>query len=90
MENHKHAFAKNKFEVGDIKCAPPKIILTSELLIANRPYRISHKDNAEIKKQLDALLKAGIIKPSHSPYAAPTTLAFKKEDYGSHTIMCRL
>ncbi|GFW09974.1 integrase catalytic domain-containing protein [Trichonephila clavipes] len=51
---------------------------TDELSIANRPYRTSFKDDTEIKKQLDALLKAGIIKPSYRSYAAPITLAFKK------------
>ncbi|GFX90042.1 retrovirus-related Pol polyprotein from transposon 412 [Trichonephila clavipes] len=80
IDKYKHVFAKNKFDVGELKCNSPKIILTSELPIANRPYRISFKDDTEIKKQLDALLKAGIIKPSYSSYAAPITLAFKKED----------
>ncbi|XP_035221065.1 uncharacterized protein LOC118194000, partial [Stegodyphus dumicola] len=42
-----------------------------------RPYRASPKDNSEIKKQIDELLKAGIIKPSYSPYAAPVALAYK-------------
>ncbi|GFS98842.1 retrovirus-related Pol polyprotein from transposon opus [Trichonephila clavipes] len=39
------------------------------------------------KKQLDALLKEGIIKPSYSSYAAPITLAFKKED-NARTRLC--
>ncbi|GFU36417.1 retrovirus-related Pol polyprotein from transposon 412 [Trichonephila clavipes] len=80
IDKYKHVFAKNTFDVGELKCNSPKIILTSELSIANRPYRTSFKDDTEIKKQLDALLKAGIIKPSYSSYAAPITLAFKKED----------
>ncbi|GFX90445.1 retrovirus-related Pol polyprotein from transposon 412 [Trichonephila clavipes] len=78
IDKYKHVFAKNKFDVGELKCNSPKIILTSELPIVNRPYRTSFKDDTEIKKQLDALLKAGIIKPSYSSYAAPITLAFKK------------
>ncbi|GFT32854.1 retrovirus-related Pol polyprotein from transposon 412 [Trichonephila clavipes] len=84
IDKYKHVFAKNKFDVGELKCNSPKIILTSELPIANRPYRTSFKDDTEIKKQLDALLKAGIIKPSYSSYAAPITLAFKKEDMLVH------
>ncbi|GFY02171.1 retrovirus-related Pol polyprotein from transposon 412 [Trichonephila clavipes] len=52
--------------------------------IEDRPYRI---DDTEIKKQLDALLKAGIIKPSYSSCAAPITLAFKKED-NARTRLC--
>ncbi|GFX87894.1 retrovirus-related Pol polyprotein from transposon 412 [Trichonephila clavipes] len=80
IDKYKHVFAKNKFDVGELKCNSPKIILTSELPIVNRPYRTSFNDDTEIKKQLDALLKAGIIKPSYSSYAAPITLTFKKED----------
>ncbi|GFW11086.1 retrovirus-related Pol polyprotein from transposon 412 [Trichonephila clavipes] len=80
IDKYKHGLAKNKFDVGELKCNSPKIILTSELPIANRPYETTFKDDTEIKKQLDALLKAGIIKPSYSSYAAPITLAFKKED----------
>ncbi|GFX72835.1 retrovirus-related Pol polyprotein from transposon 297 [Trichonephila clavipes] len=87
IDKYKHVFAKNKFDVGELKCNSPKIKLTSELLIANRPYRTSFKDDTEIKKQLDALLKAGIIKLSYSSYAAPITLAFKKED-NARTRLC--
>ncbi|GFX18026.1 retrovirus-related Pol polyprotein from transposon 297 [Trichonephila clavipes] len=87
IDKYKHVFAKNKFDVGELKCNSPKIILTSELPIVNRPYRTSFKDDTEIKKQLDALLKAGIIKPSYSSYAAPITLAFIKED-NARTLLC--
>ncbi|GFU82949.1 hypothetical protein TNCV_4254051 [Trichonephila clavipes] len=53
---------------------------SERLPIANRPYRTFTKDEVDVKKQLDALLQAGIIKPSRSSYAAPIALAFKKED----------
>ncbi|GFU50634.1 retrovirus-related Pol polyprotein from transposon 412 [Trichonephila clavipes] len=87
IDKYKHAFAKNKFDVDELKCNSPKIILTSELPIANQPYRTSFKEDTEIKKQLDALLRAGIIKPSYSSYAAPITLAFKKDD-NARTRLC--
>lgn len=80
-------FAKNKYDVGTINLDPPKIVLTSELPIAQRPYRASVKDNAEIKKQIDELLKADLIKPSCSPYAAPITLVHKKDE-GSKNRLC--
>lgn len=87
VDKYSHIFAKSKFDVGTINLEPPKIILTSELPISCRPYRASQKDNLEIKKQLDAMLEAGIIKPSHSPYASPITLAFKKDDQ-ARTRLC--
>ncbi|GFV31108.1 retrotransposable element Tf2 protein type 1 [Trichonephila clavipes] len=71
--NHNVEYIKTKIATinGEIKVKLP---------IANRPYGTSFKDGTELKKQLDALLKTGIIKPSYSSYAAPITLAFKKED----------
>lgn len=87
INQYSHVFAKNKFDVGEIKLDSPKVVLTSELPVSHRPYRTSPKDDVEIKKQLDALLTAGIIKPSHSPYSAPITLAFKKED-NAKTRLC--
>lgn len=37
-------------------------------------------DQEEIERQIKALLKNEIIEESHSPFAVPVTLAYKKED----------
>lgn len=42
------------------------------------PYRMSTVELAELKKQLDKLLKNGFIKPSLSPYGAPVLFVRKK------------
>ncbi|GFU77637.1 hypothetical protein TNCV_1091341 [Trichonephila clavipes] len=39
----------------------------------------SQQESKEIQTQIEELLKAGFIRPSHSPYAAPVTLAYKKD-----------
>lgn len=87
LNTYDHVFAKSKYDVGCIRLEPQRVVLESELPISMRPYRASVKDNEEIKKQIDELLAADIIKPSHSPYSAPITLAYKKDE-NSKSRMC--
>lgn len=49
-------------------------------------YRSSWVDQDEIEKQADALLEAGFVRPSLSPYTAPVILSEKKGE--SRTRMC--
>jgi len=48
--------------------------------IYQRPYRLPHSQQAEIKQQLDKMQKDGIIEPSSSPRNAPILLVRKKID----------
>ncbi|KMQ81783.1 enzymatic poly [Lasius niger] len=59
---------------------PQRIRLTSDEPIALRPYRTSEKEQLEIDKQIEQMLKADIIQPSQSNYAAPVTLVYKRDD----------
>ena len=43
------------------------------------PYRMAHKELAEIKKQLDELLEKGFIRPSSSPWGC-SAIFVKKDD----------
>ncbi|GFS98088.1 transposon Ty3-G Gag-Pol polyprotein [Trichonephila clavipes] len=52
--------------------------LDQNLPISLRPYRNSQQESKEIQTQIEELLKAGFIRPSHSPYAAPVALAYKR------------
>jgi Reverse transcriptase (RNA-dependent DNA polymerase)/Retroviral aspartyl protease len=42
------------------------------------PYRLSYMELAELKKQLEELLKQGFIRPSTSPFGAPILFVKKK------------
>jgi len=48
--------------------------------IYQRPYRLPHSQQAEIKQQLDKMQQDGIIEPSSSPWNAPLLLVKKKMD----------
>jgi len=48
--------------------------------ITRRPYRMPPNEVAELKTQLNELLKKGLIRPSPSPWGCPTIFV-KKKDY---------
>jgi hypothetical protein len=47
--------------------------------ISKRPYRMDVKGLAELKKQIEELLSKGFIRPSSSPWGAPTLFVDKKD-----------
>lgn len=56
------------------------IDLSVDKYCSKRPYRCSVEDKNEIEEQISKLLEKKLIEVSYSPFAAPVTLAFKKED----------
>ncbi|GFV76614.1 transposon Tf2-6 polyprotein [Trichonephila clavipes] len=77
---------------------PPRINLTSDLSIYQRAYRTSTTSEAEINKQMQNLLAAGLIKESNSCYSSPVTLAYKRDgkqktrlgiDYRKLNVICK-
>ena len=63
------------------------IELTMDKYCSKRPYRCSIEDKKEIEQQIAQLLKKNLIEESYSPFAAPVTLAYKKED-GRKSRLC--
>jgi hypothetical protein len=73
------AFAKNRLDVGNVTKYECRIELINDKYIAKKPYRCSFEDQAEIERQCNELLKAGMITVSSSPFASPVTMQYRKE-----------
>lgn len=87
ITNNKTIFANNKYDVGKVRNHEAQIKLLENRYISKKPYRCSIPDQEEIDNQVNNLLEANLIEESTSPYAAPVTLAFKKED-GRRSRLC--
>lgn len=77
---HKSLFAKDKYDVGTVKGYEAHIDLLVDTYCSKRPYRCNFQDKKEIEQQVSKLLKKKLIEESYSPFAAPVTLAYKKEE----------
>ncbi|CAB0039243.1 unnamed protein product [Trichogramma brassicae] len=58
----------------------PFIDLQIDKYCYKRPCRCSLEDKAEIENQIAQLLKHNLIEESYSPFAAPVTLAYKRDE----------
>ena len=72
-------FAKDSTDLSQIDIEKHRILLNDSEPVAQRPYRQSVSNEAETSRQIRELLAKGLIRESVSPYAAPITLADKKD-----------
>lgn len=87
LGRYKKVFARHKFDVGTVKNHEAHIKLVEDKYVSKKPYRCSIPDQKEIETQITELLKRNLIEESSSPFAAPVTLAFKK-DAGQKNRLC--
>ena len=57
-----------------------KISIIDHILIHTKQFRIPHALKAEVSRQIDALLKKGIIQHSRSPYNSSLWIVPKKAE----------
>lgn len=87
INKYKSLFAKDKYDVGSVKGYEAHIDLLVDTYCSKRPYRCNFEDKKEIEQQVSKLLKNKLIEESYSPFAAPVTLAYKKEE-GRKSRLC--
>lgn len=80
IDKYTSVFAKNKYDIGTVNGYEARIDLLVDKYCSMRPYRCTVEDKKEIEEQIARLLDNKLIEESYSPFAAPVTLAFKKED----------
>lgn len=80
IEKYKSVFAKDKYDIGTVRDYEAHIDLMVDKYCYKRPYRCTTEDRKEIESQISKLLSKNLIEESYSPFAAPVTLAYKKED----------
>lgn len=80
IEKYNTIFAKNKYDIGTVTDYEARIDLLVDKYCSKRPYRCTIEDKKEIEDQVAKLLENKLIEESYSPFAAPVTLAFKREE----------
>ncbi|GFV42344.1 integrase catalytic domain-containing protein [Trichonephila clavipes] len=80
LSHYDSIFSEDKYNAGELRVEPQRIILISDLPVHLRSYRTTPIQEKEIKGQVEKLLQAGLIKESNSPYSAPATLSFKRNE----------
>lgn len=80
IDKYKNIFAKDKYDIGVVKDYEARIDLIVDKYCSKRPYRCSIDDKKEIEEQISELLKRNLIEESYSPFAAPVTLAYKRDE----------
>lgn len=79
LEN-KSVFANDKYDIGMVTDYEAHIGLIIEKYCSKRPYRCTIEDKKEIENQIAKLLEKNIIEESYSRFAAPVTLAYKRDE----------
>jgi len=79
INSFKHLFTSDPLNIGCANVEPCEINLKTNKPIFQPPYRTPPIQREKLKKLINEMIKAGIIEPSRSNYAAPVFLIPKKE-----------
>lgn len=81
-------FATDKYDVGTVKNYEVTVHLQEHRYISKKSYRCSISDQIEIESKVAKLLETDRIEESTSPFSAPVTLTFKREDGQKNRLCC--
>jgi len=79
LERYQDVFAWNKGELGCCTIGEHNIDTQGFSPCRASPGRLSYWEEAEVKRQIDALVDLGKMRPSNSEYACRVTLPVKKD-----------
>ncbi len=79
LERYQDVFAWNKGELGYCSVGEHSIDTQGFVPCRATPGRLSHWEEAEVKRQIDVLVDLGKMKPGDSEYACRVTLPMKKD-----------
>lgn len=79
LQKYSRVISKHPTDLGKTHLFKHRIDTADHLPIRQQPYRKSLKEREIIKKEVDKLLDANIIRESTSPWAAPVILVRKKD-----------
>lgn len=65
--------------LGRTNLVQHKIHVRTNVVVAQKPYRLPVHKKQIVKEQIDDMLARDIVQPSHSPWASPIVLVPKKE-----------
>ena len=78
LSQRSHVFSLHDWDVGLAKGVEHRIRLMDARPFRQRSRRLTPADIEDVRKHLQDLLQAGIIKESRSPYASPIVIVRKK------------
>ena len=80
LNKNRDVFATNLGEIGHTKLIKHEILTGGVPPVKCRPYRTTPQMRAEIDRQLDEMLKYGIVEDSLSDYCSPVVMVKKKNN----------
>ena len=79
LERNNDLFAKSDCDLGRTHLTKAKIDTGDHPPIKQAPYRLPFSQRQMVEDHIDAMLKAGVISPSQSPWASPIVIVDKKD-----------
>src|ERR1043165_7158722 len=71
LDEYQDICAKSQTEIGRTTEIKHRIYTGDNAPVTQRPYRTNPDNTKFIEEEIDRMLKAGIIRPSYSPWASP-------------------